>query len=223
MWQSGARFHGRTTNAGGLMSGMREGAVRIAPRRYRRRRPTWHIVVAIAVAVLVVVGLIFGIVKMFSGSSEPEAVAPTPNPSPCVTVMVSPAQSLPAVERVRVNVYNGTKTPGLAGTTAQTLRARGFTIKEVGNAVGNRDITGVGELRYGPKGKASAQLLEYYFPGAILVPDGRSKRVVDVIIGSGFTAVVDDATVAAKKASPTPSPSGLGCLASTPSPSMSAT
>ena len=205
------------------MSGMREGAVRIAPRRYRRRRPTWHIVVAIAVAVLVVVGLIFGIVKMFSGSSEPEAVAPTPNPSPCVTATASPAQSPPAIARVRVNPYNGTKTPGLAGTTAQTLRARGFTIKEVGNAVGNRDITGVGELRYGPKGKASAQLLEYYFPGAILVPDGRSKRVVDVIIGSGFTAVVDDATVASKKASPTPSPSGLGCVSATPSPSMSAT
>lgn len=211
MWQSCARFHGRATITGGFMSGMREGAVRIAPRRYRRRRPTWHIVVAIAAAVLVVAGLIFGIAKMLTGSGEPEVVTATPNPSPCVTVMVSPAESLPAIARVRVNVYNGTKTPGLAGTTAQTLRARGFTIKDVGNAVGNRDITGVGELRYGPKGKASAELLEYYFPGATLIPDGRSKRVVDVIIGSGYTAVVDDATVAAKKASPTPSPSGLGC------------
>ena len=193
------------------MSGMREGAVRIAPRRYRRRRPTWHIVVAYIAAIVVFIGVIFGLIKLFSGNGEPEAVAPTPNPSPCVTLMVSPAESLPAVARVRVNVLNGTKTPGLAGTTADTLRARGFTIKNVDNVSGNAQIPGVGELRFGPTGKASAQLLEYYFPGAVLKNDGRSKRVVDVVIGTGFTGVTDDATVAAKKASPTPSLSGPGC------------
>ncbi|MEI7453146.1 MAG: LytR C-terminal domain-containing protein [Actinomycetes bacterium] len=193
------------------MSGMREGVVRIAPRRYRRRRPMWHVVVAIIAAIVVVVGLVIGIVKMFSGSNELDAIAPTPNPSPCVTVMVSPAEFLPAVSLVRVNVYNATKTPGLAGSTAEVLRARGFNIRNVGNAVGNRQVQGTGELRYGPTGKAAAQLLAYYFPGAALIPDGRSKRVVDVVVGSGFVAVVDDATVAAKKASPTPSPSGAGC------------
>ena len=193
------------------MSGMREGVVRIAPRRYRRRRPRWHAVAAIIAAAVVLVGLIFGIVKMFSGSSEPAAVAPTVNPSPCVTVMVSPAESLPVVSQVRVNVYNATKSIGLAGTTADELRARGFDIRTVANADGNRQAQGTGELRYGPTGKAAAQLLAYYFPGAVLIPDDRAKRVVDVVIGSGFVAVVDDATVAAKKASPTPSPSGIGC------------
>jgi hypothetical protein len=193
------------------MSGMREGAVRIAPRRYRRRRPKWQLPVAIVVVVLVVMFLIFGIVKMFSGSSEPAASESTPNPLPCATVMVSPAESLPAPEQVRLNIYNATQTPGLAGSTAQVMGARGFTVKEVGNAAGNRQVAGVAEILYGPKGKAAAQLLEYYFPGADLIPDGRSKRVVDVILGHQFTAVVDDAAVAAKKASPTPSPSGAGC------------
>jgi hypothetical protein len=198
------------------MSGMREGVVRIAPRRYRRRRPRWHLVAAVIVAAVVLIGLIFGIVKMFSGSSEPAAVAPTPNPSPCVTVMVSPAESLPVVSQVRVNVYNATSKIGLAGTTAEELRARGFDIRTVANEADNRQVQGTGELRYGPTGKAAAQLLAYYFPGAVLIPDDRTKRVVDVVVGSGFVAVVDDATVAAKKASPTPSPSGIGCPTASP-------
>jgi len=199
------------------MSGMREGAIRIAPRR-RRRRPLWQLVAALILAALVVIALLFLIVKMFSGSSEPDAAA-TPNPSPCVTLMVSPAESLPAVSRVRVNVYNATQTPGLAGGTAEVLRARGFKVREVGNAVGKRQVASVGEIRYGPKGKASAELLAYYFPGITIIPDGRSKRVVDVLLGEKFTTVLDDATVAAAKASPTPSPSGPGCApvrASTP-------
>lgn len=193
------------------MSGMREGAVRIAPRRYRRRRPSWQLPVAIAAAVVVVLLLIFGVVRMLTGSSEPESSPSTPAPLPCATVLVSPAESLPAPERVRVNVYNGTQTPGLAGTTAQVLRARGFVIRDVGNAPGKRQVAGVAEILYGPKGKPSAELLEYYFPGAVLIPDGRGKRVVDIVLGAKFTAVVDDATVAAAKASPTPSPSGSGC------------
>ena len=198
------------------MSGMRDGVVRIAPsRRRRRRRPLWQLVVTAVLAVVIVLGLLYLVVQMFNGSDEPDAAA-TPMPSPCATVMVSPAESLPSVSRVRVNVYNATQTPGLASGTAEVLRARGFTVKEVGNAVGNRQVTSLGEIRYGPKGKPSAELLEYYFPGAALIPDGRSKRVVDVLLGEKFTAVVDDATVAAKKASPTPSPSGPGCV--TPQP-----
>ena len=192
------------------MSGMREGAIRIAPRR-RRRRPLWQIVAAFVLAALVVLGLLLLVVKMFSGSSEPEAAA-TANASPCVTLMVSPAQSLPTAAHVRVNVYNATQTPGLAGSTAEVLRARGFTVRKVGNAVGKRQVASVGEIRYGPKGKPSAQLLAYYFPGATLIPDGRSKRVVDVLLGEQFKTVLDDASVAATKASPTPSPSGAGCV-----------
>lgn len=203
------------------MSGMREGAVRIAPRRYRRRRPSWQVPVAIAVAVIVVLLLVFGIVKMFSGSTEPASSPVSPTPLPCATVMVSPAQSLPAPERVRVNIFNGTLTPGLAGTTAQVLRARGFVIREVGNAPGKRQVAPVAEILYGPKGKASAQLLEFYFPGAVLIPDGRSRRVVDVVLGAQFNAVLDDATVAATKASPTPSPSGSGCPTATSAASVS--
>jgi len=191
------------------MSGMRDGVVRIAPRR-RRRRPLWQIVATFVLAALVVLALLLLVVKMFSGSSEPDA-APTPNPSPCVTVMVSPAQSLPSVSRVRVNVYNATQTPGLAGGTAEVLRARGFNVRDVGNAVGKRQVASIGEIRYGPKGKPSAELLAYYFPGITIIPDGRSKRVVDVLLGEQFTSVLNDATVAATKASPTPSPSGPGC------------
>ena len=192
------------------MSAMREGAVRIAPRR-RRRRPLWQIVAAFVAAGVLVLALLFLVVKMFSGSSEPDSAA-TPNPSPCVTLMVSPAESLPANSRVRVNVYNATQTPGLAGSTAEVLRARGFKVRQVGNAVGKRQVASVGEIRYGPKGKPSAQLLAYYFPGASLIPDGRSKRVVDVLLGDQFKTVLDDATVGASKASPTPSPSGPGCV-----------
>ena len=203
------------------MSGMREGVARVAPRR-RRRRSLWQIVGLFILAGAVVLALLFLVVKMFSGSSEPDASA-TPNPSPCVTVMVSPAESLPAVSRVRVNVYNATQTPGLAGSTAEVLRARGFAVRDVGNAVGKRQVASVGEIRYGPKGKASAELLAYYFPGATIIPDGRSKRVVDVLLGEQFKSVLDDANVAASKASPTPSASGPGCVTSPRSSSAQST
>ena len=193
------------------MSGMRDGVVRIAPSRYRRpRRPLWQIVVAYSLVGLVALALLLLIIKMFTGGSQPDAEA-APNPSPCITVMVSPAQSLPAAPGVRVNVYNATQTPGLAGSTAEVLRARGFQVRDVGNAVGKRQVANMGEIRYGPKGKPSAELLAYYFPGATLIPDGRSKRVVDVLLGEQFKSVQDDVAVAAAKASPTPSPSGPGC------------
>jgi hypothetical protein len=120
---------------------------------------------------------------------------------------------LPRTERVTVNVFNSTPTVGLAAETAQILTARGFTVKNVANDPLDAVLPGTGEIRFGPKGAEAAQLLTFYFPGAVLVDDGRTGKRVDVSLGSGFTEIVGEAELAAALASPSPSPSGPGCVA----------
>jgi hypothetical protein len=46
-----------------------------------------------------------------------------------------------------------------------------------------------------------------------MLPDDRSKKAVDVVIGREFTEIVGEAKVAASLASPSPSTSGPGCAA----------
>ena len=74
-----------------------------------------------------------------------------------------------------------------------------------------RPITGVAQIRYGPKGAEEAQLLLLYVPGAELVALDRKGRKVDLAIGDGFTGFGAEAEVTAALASPTPVASGPGC------------
>ena len=46
-----------------------------------------------------------------------------------------------------------------------------------------------------------------------MLPDDRSNKAVDVVIGKEFTEIVGEAKVAAALASPSPSTSGPGCAA----------
>lgn len=184
-------------------------------RRPAPSRPTWLVALLVAVGALVVVGILFGVISLLRGSSTDDASAPGAVPTgvseSCVTTMVTPADVLPKPAKVKLNVYNATGTSGLAATTAGTLVARGFTVVKVGNDPLDKQLTGVGQIRYGPKGESAAQLMLIYFPGADLVNDSRKTKRVDVVVGEGFTAVTPEADVTAAMASPSPSPSGPGC------------
>jgi hypothetical protein len=88
----------------------------------------------VVVAVLVVVGLIFGIASLFRGSSDEGATdAGGTADTPCVTTTVTAAQVLPEPNAVTVNVYNSTPKSGLAMDTAKELKARKFLIGKVAN------------------------------------------------------------------------------------------
>lgn len=197
-------------------------------RRRRESRPMWLTIVLLVVAMAVLFGLGFGIATLLKGGdatlppeeSLEEAAAISTEPLPCETTIVIPAEVLPRTERVVVNVFNSTPTAGLAAETAQILTARGFGINKVANDPLGVVLAGTGEIRFGPKGADAAQLLTYYFPGAVLVDDGRDGKRVDVSIGRGFTEITGDAEIAAALASPSPSASGPGCVTPEPAPEV---
>lgn len=187
-------------------------ALRESPvRRRKAARPPWLIALLIAVGVLVVVGVVFGVVSLIRGPGDPAADEPAPSPTPCVTQTVAAGDLLPAPKDVKVNVYNATATSGLASKTASALEKRGFTVADVANDPSGKTLTGVAEIRYGPKAVKQAQLLLLYVPGATLVELDRKGRKIDLSTGDAFTGLAPEQQVNDGLAVPTPVASGLGC------------
>ncbi len=87
-----------------------------------------------------------------------------------ITTAASAAAAPPTVATatVDVDIRNATTTPGLAGRTAATLRARGFRVRSIGSvAAGSLPGT---EIRYGPNQAAAARTLAAAVAGSRLVP-----------------------------------------------------
>ena len=113
----------------------------------------------------------------------------------CSTVAAAPPSLDPA--SVSLRVYNATDTAGLATTVANSLKERGFTVGEIANDTSGREVTGVGELRFGQPGKDAASYVKLFVPGATDYPDTRATAVVDVVIGPDFTTLATADEVAA--------------------------
>lgn len=209
-------------------------SVTSGPRASRRppRRNPWLGIVLIGLSMVVLFAAGFGLSMVIrnaggGGASPTTSPAPTtsgapsptasptntdtPGPTPCVTVTVIPADTLPAPADVTTNVYNATDRTGLAAATAEELKARGFVIGTVANDPLGKTITGVAEVRHGPKGADAARLMAFYLPDAKLVDDGRSDASIDTVLGAGFMDVAPQAEVDAAIDTPTPSPSPSGC------------
>lgn len=99
------------------------------------------------------------------------------------------APVLPAPKTITLNVYNATNRPGLAGTTAKTLKDRGFAVASVANDPLQKSVAAVAEIRYGKSGAVQAEVVALRFPGAVKAQDGRPDASVDVAIGEAFAAV----------------------------------
>ena len=98
---------------------------------------------------------------------------------------------------INLRVLNATDTAGLAGTVGEALAARGFVVDEVGNDDTGREVTGVGELRHGPRGTESAEFVRVFVPGAGDFLDTRATAQVDVVVGPEFTTLATPEDVAA--------------------------
>lgn len=187
------------------------------PKTRPAQRPLWLTVLLILVAMLVLFGIGFGIATLLKGSGGTDGADASASPSSstsnpgCTTIMVTPAEILPRASRVNVNVYNSTQRVGLAGDVAKILGVRGFNIVQVENDPLGVVIEGEGEIRYGPKGEANAELMAYHFPGATLLNDGRAGKRIDVVLGTKFVDLANDAEVVAQLARPSPSASPAGC------------
>jgi len=95
---------------------------------------------------------------------------------------------------VHLRVRNATDTQGLAGQATQALQSLGFVVDQTDNDDSGREVKGVGEIRFGPRGADTARFVGLYLPKATLYQDTRATAVVDVVIGPDFDPASSVAT-----------------------------
>ncbi|GAA2496744.1 LytR C-terminal domain-containing protein [Terrabacter carboxydivorans] len=143
-------------------------------RTYRVRRQRRSTIV-IVVVLLSLAG------AFYYASTYFRATAPTPGP--CTTQ--TPVTPLTPAD-VSLNVYNATSRKGLAASVAKTATDRGFTVKAIGNDPKKASIKQVAQIRFGPEGADSAQLVKTHVPQAVLVDDKRKGDTVDLVVGNAW-------------------------------------
>ncbi|MFD0329774.1 LytR C-terminal domain-containing protein [Streptacidiphilus monticola] len=102
----------------------------------------------------------FQLVEIFGGGKKKNVaagcahVAADAAGSAGASASASPS-ALPSPSAITVNVYNATTRTGLAGNTANQLKARGFKIGKIGNAPATLDhkVTTTGEIIGGAASK----------------------------------------------------------------------
>ncbi|MEE1754230.1 LytR C-terminal domain-containing protein [Streptomyces sp. SP18CS02] len=182
-------------------------------RRPRRRR---RIVLAV-VASVVALGLAgwgtLQLIDIFGGGDTARRTTAAARCTPQKARPAVDAVNLPKPADITVNVYNATPRAGLAKTTADELKKRGFAIGKVGNAPAAYDkkVPGAGMLLGAADAtKGAFPVLGTQLKGATVKTDTRPTADVDLIIGTAFQALnaPKDATAAlALLAKPAPAPS----------------
>ncbi|MFV2118758.1 LytR C-terminal domain-containing protein [Streptomyces sp. Act-28] len=199
------------------------GKYRITGTTYpRMRRPRRGRIVVAGLTAAVALGLTgwgtFQLIDVFGGGARDTA-------RPAATGTCEPTDPAPAVRTVAlpkpaditVNVYNATPRSGLAKTTADELRKRGFTIGKVGNAPAAYDkkVPGTGVLLGARNAAKSAfPVLGTHLKGAAVKTDARPTADVDLIIGTAFTSLAapQDATASMTALLyPKPAPTRTAC------------
>jgi hypothetical protein len=102
---------------------------------------------------------------------------------------------------VHLRVRNATDEQGLATNAASALQALGFVVDQIDNDDSGRQVKGVGEIRFGPRGADTAHFVALYVPKATEYQDTRATAVVDVVLGPDFqvpgsVATAEDAAAA---------------------------
>ncbi|MFJ2610200.1 LytR C-terminal domain-containing protein [Streptomyces sp. NPDC091279] len=191
--------------------------------RQRRRRGRLAVVVVASVAVLGLTGWgTLQLIDAFTGGSTASAAGTKAAACPA-SASPSPGGAvagLPEPGRITVNVLNATARSGLAKTTADELKKRGFKIGEVGNATKQYDkkVRGTGML-LGPAAALDTALpvLGTQLAGAERRTDAARKGTdVDLILGNDFKALTskaaaDKALAALTAPQPTATPTKKPC------------
>ncbi|MEV6290279.1 LytR C-terminal domain-containing protein [Streptomyces sp. NPDC004059] len=182
------------------------GKYRITGDKYPRMRPPRRRarLVAAVVASVAVLGLIgwgtLQLIDVFTGGKKASAAGPKTDCHPKVDTAAQ-VKALPKPGQITVNVYNATERTGLAKSTADELKKRGFKIGDVGNAPGEFDkkVTSAGIL-LGPAAarNTSLQVLATQLAGAEQRTDTRKGADLDLILGDGFKGL--DKPAAAEQA-----------------------
>ncbi|GGJ43630.1 LytR C-terminal domain-containing protein [Streptomyces brasiliensis] len=161
---------------------------RMRPRR-RRGRLAFGVVASVAALGLIGWGTL-QLIDVFTGGGKKASAAGTGACPPKASPSARPTVALPAPAKITVNVYNATQRTGLAKTTADELKKRGFMIGEVGNAPAQFDkkIKGTGIL-LGPASSLNTSLpvLATQLTTAERRTDAARKApTLDLILGDAF-------------------------------------
>jgi LytR cell envelope-related transcriptional attenuator len=156
----------------------------VRARSGRRPLPPLIFLVVLAVAAL---GVWWNVLRTESVREAEQAAA-------CTTAQ----EAAPSMDPTTINlrVLNATDQQGLAGTVAAQLQSLGFVVDEISNDSSGREVTGVGEVRHGPRGDDAARYLTVYLSGSTTYEDTRATAVVDVVIGPDFTGLAGPDQVA---------------------------
>ena len=157
----------------------------VRPRSGRRPLPPLIFLLVLAVAA---VAVWWYVIRQEKQHVEAQQAA-------CSTVEAAPPSLDPTT--VSLRVFNATDTAGLASTVTEALEARGFIVAETANDSSGREVTGVGELRHGPRGTDAADYMRLVLPGAGDFLDTRATEQVDVVVGPDFTTLATPEEVAA--------------------------
>jgi hypothetical protein len=108
------------------------------------------------------------------------------------------AATLPAPSLITLDVLNATDRNGIASKARTTLVADGFNVPNpAGNDKPKVRVRGVAEIRYGPTGRAAAELVHYYFPGARMVANNSKSAIVVISLGERYRGVASPSSVQA--------------------------
>ncbi|MGY1606220.1 MULTISPECIES: LytR C-terminal domain-containing protein [unclassified Geodermatophilus] len=157
------------------------------PVRRRDRRPVPPLVFLLVLA-LAALGVWWKVLSDEGNRAEADEAA-------CATAEAAPPSLDPSTLSVRV--FNATDRAGLAQEVAAELQGRGFVVEEVANDPSEREVTGSGEVRHGPRGDEAARYLVLFLPGAGTFLDTRATAQVDLVIGPDFAGLAPPEQVAA--------------------------
>lgn len=168
-------------------------------RTKRRRR-----MIAAGAAGLVLIGAgAYGVVSLVGSPSQPSAVGGCTARGTGAAVGHPASAQLPTAGQITLNVYNSTDRHGLAASTANVLKQRGFAIGKVTNDPLKANVTVAAQIRGGSVGSSAMRVVAAEVAGSVLQSDTRTDGTVDLVLGTGFTALASpDQVSAALKAAP---------------------
>ncbi len=159
----------------------------VRPRSGRRPLPPLIFLLVLALAAL---GVWWYVLRQEAQEVEQQAEACASASETAPPTTLDPAS-------INLRVFNATDTAGLAQTVASALQERGFVVDEVANDTSGREVTGVGELRHGPRGADAAKYVRLFLPDSGDYLDTRATAQVDVVVGPEFTTLASAEEVAA--------------------------
>ena len=149
------------------------------PAGVRRRRPLPALIFLLVLA-LAALFVWWNVLTDETTRQEAQAAA-------CSSASAAPQALDPST--ITLRVLNASDQAGRAAEVATTLESRGFVVSEIANDPSDNAVTGVGEFRFGPRGKGAADYLGLFLPGATERSDTRATDVVDLVLGPDFAGL----------------------------------